>query len=89
MKRYLVRSGDIEEIVEAEDELEAAAKVFRIFDVDDEPPSAGEFLSTIEVIGDELWHLTKDCLIRAGRWAGSIDVNTAEKSSGGIPPSNG
>ena len=70
MKRYKVVSGDMEEIVEAESHEEAAAKLFTMFDdwpEDERLPVPGAWISTIEVVGEELWHRTNDAVIRSGR----------------------
>lgn len=78
-RRFKVISGGMEEIVEADSHEEAAAKLFTMFDDDDDgPPEFGKYISTIEVIGEELWHKSRDALKRSGRWDPIIDANTAE-----------
>lgn len=74
-----MRTGDLEETVEAVDHGEAMAKVFTMFD-DDEPPEVGTFISCVEVLGDEVWWKTDEAIKRAGRWGGT-DAGIAEKSS--------
>lgn len=80
MKRWLVESGDIREIVEAASAQEAMSNVFTLFDNDDDPPEPGHFISAIEVIGEELFWKSEDAIKAAGRWA-CTGANTAEKPS--------
>ena len=77
-RRFKVISGDMQEIVEADSHEEAAAKLFTMFDDDASPPEFGAFISTIEVIGEELWHESRDALKRSGRLVENTDANTAE-----------
>ena len=83
VRRWKVQSGDMDEIVEAESRDEAVAKLFTMFDDCecelDELPEPGLYVSTVEVIGDELWEDTKDAMRRAGRLAGSTDASTAAR----------
>ena len=80
VRRWLVRTGDIEETVEAGDPGEAMAMVFTMFDDEDEAPEVGTFISCVEVLGDEVWWKTEEAIKRAGRWGGT-DAGIAEKSS--------
>lgn len=83
VRRWNVQCGDMNEIVEADSREEAAAKLFTMFDDYelDELPEPGLYVSTIEVIGDEVWELAEHAMRRAGRLAGSTDASTAEKPS--------
>ena len=85
MKRYLVRSGNIEHIVEVEDTEsaeDAMAKLFTLFDEnyscgDDEcPPAPGEVISAIEVVGQELWWDSKSA-IKLARTLGRGDIDAS------------
>ena len=91
VKRFKVISGGMAEIVEAESHEEAAAKLFTMFD-DCEPediPEHGVWISTIEVIGEELWHRADDALRRSGRLVESTAASTAEKPSAETQKSSG
>lgn len=79
-KRWLVRTGDIEEIVEADDVEEAMSMPFTMLDDREGPMGAGEYISAIEVVGEEVWAKTETAIRRAGRWL-STDANTAKKPS--------
>ncbi len=77
-RRWLVRSGEIEEIIEADSAKAAVVKVFTTFDDTDRPPDAGKSISAIEVSGEEIWFSAKLAIKKAGRWAGDTDASIAE-----------
>ncbi len=81
VRRWKVQCGDMDEIVEAKSRDEAAAKLFTMFDDYDleDIPDPGIYVSTVEVVGEEMWEKTEDAMKRAGRLSENIVASTAEK----------
>ena len=92
-KQWMVCTGDMSEIIEAEEATEAMAKLFTMFDDDDhEPPEAGLFISAIEVVGEERWWTTEKAIEKAGRLVArstSTVARGAEKQLSDNQTSNG
>lgn len=74
-KKWLVRTGNMEGVVEAESVSEATAALFAMYDDQltgegEEEPTTGMLISAIQVIGEEYYMTTEHALKKAGRWAG-------------------
>lgn len=80
MKSWLVSIGNWRLVVEAETALEAMTKFWTEWDdvdLDEVPDANFEWMSAIEVIGDELFMRTEDAIKASGRHLAAIERGRA------------